>query len=133
MSRIIHNPLPRLDQAMRDRNKSQDFGYYIGERLFNGLDDDIVQSHTASYDLGTNRLVIRGPNYRVAYQGLDNRDSSHKERVLDILTKEKPSQVFISMSPFYMPDAETSIFRKPEEIDFAMQSRFQGQSNFRVG
>ena len=67
MSRIIHNPLPRLDQAMRDRNKSQDFGYYIGERLFNGLDDDIVQSHTASYDLGTNRLVIRGPNYRVAY------------------------------------------------------------------
>lgn len=101
-----------------------DFSFEIGELLFKGLDTEIVEKYSANYDLKINRLVIRGPKYRVAFQGLDNRDTSHKERVLDILGKERPSQVFLSLSPFNMLSNDSFTFRNPEEIDFAMSSRF---------
>ena len=52
---------------MRDRNKTKEFGYQVGERLFTGIDDGIVKSHNASYDLRTNRLVVKGPKYRVVF------------------------------------------------------------------
>ena len=67
MSRIINDPLPRLDQSVRERNKSMDFSFEIGELLFKGLDTEIVEKYSANYDLKINRLVIRGPKYRVAF------------------------------------------------------------------
>ena len=101
-----------------------DFRFEIGELLFKGLNSEIVEKYSANYDLQINKLVIRGPKYRIAFQGLDNRDTSHKERVLDILGKERPSQVFLSLSPFNMLSDDSFTFRNPEEIDFAMASRF---------
>ena len=55
----------------------------------------------------------------------------HIERAFDILSKERPSQVFLSLSPFGK-DGETT-FDNPDEIDQAMINRFKGKTHFKVG
>ena len=91
MSQAIEHPLPRLDESIRTRNKAVDPAEEVGRLIFEGLDKDLSMEHSASYDLKSNKLVIRGPRFRVAFQGLDIRDSAQKEHVLDILGKERPS------------------------------------------
>ena len=43
MSQAIQNPLPRLDTSIRARNKTVDPSEEIGELIFEGLDQDLVQ------------------------------------------------------------------------------------------
>ena len=77
--------------------------------------------------------MLRNNDFRIVFLGIANRDASYLERVLNILSKESPKQVFISLSPYFMKEENLSTYENAEEIDTAMVSRFSGKTNFKVG
>ena len=77
--------------------------------------------------------MLRNNDFRIVFLGIANRDASYLERVLNILSKERPKQVFVSLSPYFMKDENLSTYENAEEIDTAMVSRFRGKTNFKVG
>ena len=76
--------------------------------------------------------MLRNNDFRIVFLGIANRDASYLERVLNILSKESPKQVFISLSPYLMKEENLSTHENAEEIDTAMVSRFSGKTNFKV-
>ena len=77
--------------------------------------------------------MVRNKDFRIVFLGIVNRDASYLERVLNILSKERPKQVFVSLNPYFMKDESLSTYENAEEIDTAMISRFSGKTNFKVG
>ena len=79
----------------------------------------------------TARVQIAGKECRVVFQATKNRDASHLERLIDVMTKESPLGVMLPLSPFDL--ASNWIYREPEEIDTALFERYSGKKTFRVG
>ena len=133
--RVLNTALPRLDQSVRNKIKETDPGSLGKKILFKGLPSGQVNpdDFMVSYDQKLERLVIRTKDCRVVFLGIKNRDASYKERVLDILGKERPSQIFLSLSPFGMAEEGQITYHSAEEIDSAMSNRFKGKSTFKVG
>lgn len=74
------------------------------------------------------RVAIDGTECRFVFQETQNRNSAHLERVLSLLSKERPEQVFLPLAPFPL-----TTFHSGEEIDEALFKRYSGKKDFKVG
>ena len=104
------------------------------QMMFGGIPKETFDpdSIKVNYDRRVGKLVVRTDDYRIVFQGIMNRQSGYLERVINILSKENPKQIFLSLSPYGLDEGESTSINV-DEIDTAMANRFRGKSHFKVG
>ena len=122
--------MPRLSDEMRKEAKR----YANEDDLVRELIPEVEPGQPIYYDRRRNKLTVRvdvdQKSCRVVFQGINDRDASHLERLIELLDKENPWSVMIPLAPF---DAEAkSVYRHPTEIDDALIGRYSGRKTFKV-
>ena len=83
------------------------------------------------------RVEIGGQECRVIFQGINNRDATEMEKILDTLGKEAPHKVLLPLSPFEHDEDDltipTTTYHSAEQIDNALINRYKGRKVFKVG
>ena len=83
-----------------------------------------------SYDRSKDKLVVRHNESRIVFQGIQKRNADSMVHAIDLLRKERPDLIMITLAPF---SNEQRDYNSPSEIDRALFHRFKGKNIFKVG